>query len=66
VRRYNYFDADRPTDADGFPIPKETVPEADLGVGVKITMPSGGVVLLRASCAPVATPRTLPEQLVNS
>jgi len=48
LRRYNYFDADRPTDADGFPVPKETVPEVDLEVGVKITMPSRGVVLLSA------------------
>ena len=49
MRRYNYFDADRPTDAEGFAVPKETVPEVDLEVGVKITMPSRGVVFLSAS-----------------
>ena len=49
VRRYHYFDADRPTDAEGFPTPKETVSAVDLDAGVSITLPARGVVFLSAS-----------------
>ena len=33
VRRYHFFDADRPTDAEGFPTPKETISGVDLDLG---------------------------------
>src|SRR5271166_3888774 len=42
--KYHYFDTDRPNDANGFPVPKETIPDADLERGVSVAMPSSGVV----------------------
>jgi hypothetical protein len=44
---YHYFDTDRPHDANGFPVPKETILDADLERGLKVTMPSSGVVFIR-------------------
>jgi hypothetical protein len=44
--KYHYFDTDRPNDAAGFPVPKETISNADLERGVTVTMPSSGVVFL--------------------
>jgi hypothetical protein len=45
---YHYFDTDRPTDANGFSVPKETIPDADLERGVTVPLPSSGVVFLSA------------------
>ena len=42
---YHYFESDRPVDRDGYPIPKEML-KADLEQGVKIELPSRGVMLL--------------------
>ena len=44
--KYHYFDTDRPDDANGFAVPKETIPDADLERGVTVTLPSSGVVFL--------------------
>jgi hypothetical protein len=49
LRKYHYFDRDHPTDADGFPVLKETIREANLEAGVKISLPYRGVVFLSAS-----------------
>jgi hypothetical protein len=46
LAKYHYFDTDRPNDANGFPVPKETIPDADLERGVKVTVPSSGVVFI--------------------
>ena len=44
--KYHYFDTDRPTNANGFPVPKETIPDADWERGLTVTMPARGVVFL--------------------
>ncbi len=43
---YRYFDRDRPATADGFPEVSGRLPAADLAQGVKIELPSRGVVFL--------------------
>lgn len=48
VEEYFYFDKDEPTDADGLPVPKEIVPDCDLNLGIKIVIPSRGVIFLNA------------------
>jgi hypothetical protein len=48
LRKYHYFDTDRPTDSDGFAMPKETLRDADLEAGVMVALPSRGVVFLSA------------------
>jgi hypothetical protein len=47
--KYHYFDTDRPSDANGFPVPKATLPDADLERGVTVTMPARGVVFISTS-----------------
>jgi hypothetical protein len=44
--QYRYFDADRPTDGDGFPLPSGKASPADLDRGVPVSMPGRGVVFL--------------------
>jgi hypothetical protein len=48
---YHYFEADRPTDAEGFPRPAETRAEADLGAGLDVDLPGRGVVFLTTQAA---------------
>ncbi len=48
LTKYHYFETDRPKDADGFAAPKEIIPQADLDSGVRVAMPSRGVVFLSA------------------
>jgi hypothetical protein len=43
---YRYFDNGRAADQDGYPVPSETLPKADLKKGVNVAMPSRGVVFL--------------------
>jgi len=43
---YHYFDTDRPVDRDGFPVASATLPKANFEKGVKVEMPSRGVVFL--------------------
>ena len=43
---YRYFDQERPADKDGYPLPAATLPKADLKTGVKVDLPSRGVVFL--------------------
>jgi hypothetical protein len=45
LSEYRYFENDRATDADGFPLSKGTV-TGDWGRGVTIVLPSRGVVFL--------------------
>ena len=45
LTRYHYFDADRPTDASGFPKPAATM-RADLDRGLAVSFPARGVVFL--------------------
>lgn len=44
--KYHDFDTDRPNDANGLPVPKETIPNGDLERGVAVTMPLSGMVFL--------------------
>ncbi len=46
LKRYHFFDGDRPADADGFPLPKESMSNVDLDRGLAIALPSRGVVFL--------------------
>ena len=46
LKQYNYFDDDRPVGANGFPIPKKTLDQADLKAGIAVSLPSRGVVFL--------------------
>lgn len=47
LNKYTYFDNDRPVDADGFPVVKEVIKEANLsGTGVQIDFDGEGMVLL--------------------
>ena len=43
---YRYFDNDRPVDKEGYPVPSATLRKANLAKGVKLEMPSRGVVFL--------------------
>jgi hypothetical protein len=46
VFRYNYFDKDRPVDADGFPVVKAVDRLADADRGLPVSLPTRGVVVL--------------------
>jgi hypothetical protein len=46
LTEYHYFAADSPTDSNGFPIPEGATANVDLSSGVKVAMPSRGVVFL--------------------
>ncbi len=43
---YRYFDGDRPTDADGFPVPTGKPQRADLEKGIGVKMTGRGVLFL--------------------
>jgi hypothetical protein len=44
--QYRYFDTDRPTDANGFPVPTGPATTLDLREGASLSMPGRGVVFL--------------------
>lgn len=44
--RYDYFEADRPVDANGFPVPAAVLPFLRLSSGVSVRLPSRGLVVL--------------------
>ena len=46
LRRFHYFDNDRPVDPDGFPVVKAVDLNVDLAAGKVVAMPSRGVVIL--------------------
>lgn len=46
VVRYHYFENDRPADAAGFAVPKETTANVDLAAGMDVTLPGRGIVFL--------------------
>ena len=46
VRRYLYASDDRPVDGNGFPVPKETIKQANLAQGIPLVLPARSVVLL--------------------
>ena len=46
LARYDYFDRDRPVDANGFPVPAEVLDHATLASGITIRLPSRGLVVL--------------------
>ena len=48
---YRYFDRERPVDSNGFPVPIGKPAAADLGKGVRIELPSRGVVFLTTRSA---------------
>ena len=43
---FHYFDADRPTDTQGFPIPVKVRDNVDLAAGVEVILPEEGAVFL--------------------
>ena len=43
---YDYFENDRPTDADGFPVAKRVLKDVRLRSGMDVALPSQGVVIL--------------------
>ncbi len=45
LQRYDYFPVDKLTDKDGFPLPKETIPEAELAGGLNVSLPARSVVI---------------------
>jgi hypothetical protein len=46
LQRYDYFAEDRPTDANGFPVPAQVQQGAVLSEGLTVALPSRGVVVL--------------------
>lgn len=46
LTRYHYFDADRPADAEGFPVPKAVDRGVELSDGLDVTLPARGMVIL--------------------
>ena len=46
LARYDYFDGERPTNADGFPVPAQILPDVRLADGLRVELPSRGVVVL--------------------
>ena len=46
LREFHYFDADRPTDADGSPVAARVLPGVTLASGLTVRLPSRGLVLL--------------------
>jgi hypothetical protein len=45
LNRYNYFNTDKPTDGDGFPVVEQTI-TGNLADGIDVELPSNGVVIL--------------------
>ncbi|MFD2673626.1 cellulase family glycosylhydrolase [Marinicrinis sediminis] len=46
MNQYNYFENDRPVDANGYPVASGTLTDVDLTQGIDITLPGRGVILL--------------------
>jgi len=46
LARYDYFAGDSPVDADGFPIPAQTLQDIQLSAGLSVELPSRGLVVL--------------------
>jgi hypothetical protein len=46
VRVFHYFEKDRPTDAEGFPVPRTILPETDLSAGLTVVLTGRGCVFL--------------------
>lgn len=46
LARYDYFGTDRPVDADGFPVPASVMHGVRLSAGVRVVLPSRGLVVL--------------------
>jgi hypothetical protein len=46
LRQFDYFDTDRPTDTEGFPVGKRRVADVDLRAGLTLALPANGLVLL--------------------
>ena len=46
LREFHYFDGDRPTDANGFPVAERVLPGVSLAAGLAVRLPSRGLVLL--------------------
>jgi hypothetical protein len=53
LARYDYFAGDRPADANGFPVPVALIRNARLARGVRVVLPSRGLVVL-TTVAPIA------------
>lgn len=49
VKQFNFFENEHPQDANGFPVPKTKIPEAEFGARLKtgftVNMPSKGVII---------------------
>ncbi len=46
VRVYHYFEKERPTDEDGFPVPQSKLPAVDFSVGTPLVLAGRGCVFL--------------------
>ena len=46
LNQFNYFETDMPADAKGFAVPKKVVKSANLSKGIKLELPSKGVLIL--------------------
>ena len=46
LRQFDYFATDRPTDAEGFPVGKRTMPGVALRSGLTLALPANGLILL--------------------
>jgi hypothetical protein len=46
LARYDYFDGERPTDANGFPVPAAVLHRARLRGGIRLTLPGRGLMVL--------------------
>lgn len=46
LTEYRYFDTERPSDTDGFPVPSRTLRGVRLASGLEVSLPSRGVVFL--------------------
>jgi hypothetical protein len=68
-KQYNYFENDRPVDANGFPIAKTMLYNVNIGGGFNVHLPSRGVVILSTldggSLAPVGYGAHIPVESVR-
>jgi len=46
LQQYDYFDQDRPVDADGIPTIKQTLKDVDLNAGIDLNLPTRGAIFL--------------------
>ena len=69
LREYHYFDADRPTNAGGFPVVRRVLPGISLATGLTVSLPSRGLVLLTTldggSPVALASGRAVPVSAVT-